>query len=388
MSTYTFSDALPVRGSESQLVTAAIAAAYPKSLTELARDAGISKFAASRAAEPLTGSGLLSSTADGYVFNDDHPLASVLVCLAWRFSGVRRPPAVHLPGGGDPAVVDYHHQRWIPEPLQVLPADLSPAADVVTAGPDLRSVRETTGWMGELLTRLRGYEEIGQQVYRWWSTERLRDIIHQTLHFGGALGPARASLMRAAGSDAQGSRAPESVTVPALVWVQATYFASAELRDLLRVISILERAVRVGGTVHRWRTDALWHLDQVNRTGRDSEFAEQWLQEGLDAAARAEALWADESHGPYKHIGGLPRPEDVGTAGDKILAVRLHQDATELAARVEQMAAHPSVQEWNVEHPDLAKQVPLVRQVPSTALPDSRALGQMPTPEPGAGPFR
>lgn len=385
MSTYTFSEALPVRGSEPQLVTAAIAAPYPKSLTELARDAGISKFAASRAAESLTSSGLLGSTEDGYLFNDEHPLAPVLLDLAWRFSGVRR-PVVHRPGWYDPAedlVIDYHHQRWIPEPLQVLSGQVDPRP-----GPDLQTAREATGWMGQMLPRLRTYESVGQEVYRWWSNERLRDMIHQTLHFGDALRPARASLLQASGRQAQGSRPPESVTVPALVWVQATYLASAELRDLLRVISILDTAIRVGRAVHRWRSDALYHLDQVNYSGRDSEHADGWLQESLDAAARAEALWADESHGPYKRIGGLPRAEDVGTAGDKILAVCLRRDATELAARVEQMATHPCVHQWRAEHPDQARQIPLVTQVPEGVLHNSQALGQMPYPEPGAGTYR
>lgn len=385
MSTYTFAEALPVRGSESQLITAAIASAYPKSLTELARDAGISKFAASRAAVPLTHSGLLLDTEDGYAFNENHPLAQVLLDLAWRFSGARRPAAPH---GWDTdahqLVVDhYQFGRWLPEPLQRIDGQDDA---LVGPGPDLRTVRETTARMGELLPRLRSHEAIGQEVYRRWSNERLRDLIHQTLHMGGALHPAITSLRLAAGHQAQGALAPEEGHIHGLVWVQATYLVSAELRGLLRVLSLLNTAIGVGREIHRQRGEALFLLEQASIAGPDSEFAGSRLQDALAVAALAQELWADDSYGHYRRVGGTPQVEDVGTAGDQIYAVALHRDATELAALVDQMAEHPSVQQWTTEHPEHAKQAPLIRAVPEKVLTDLRELVRMPAPRPGAGP--
>lgn len=92
MRRYTFADGLPVRGSEAALITAAVAIDYPTTLTQLARTAGITKFAASRAADGLVSSGLLTVTSSGYAFNDAHAQASVIVDLAWRYSGIRRRP--------------------------------------------------------------------------------------------------------------------------------------------------------------------------------------------------------------------------------------------------------------------------------------------------------
>lgn len=372
------------------MITAAIAAEYPRTLTELARDAGISKFAASRAAEGLTGSGLLSHTVDGYAFNDEHPLAPVLLELAWTFSGTRRPtyrgPTYRAWGAEAAALeVDVRHRRWVPESL-IVPAALPDPATDGRAGPTLQDVRRTIAWMDGAVRRLRDYRALGQDVYGWWGNERLRDVVHQTLQFGGALSPARHRLIRAAGQEAQGAGTPESVSIPALVWVQATHLASAELREMLRVISLLDTAIRVGGTVNRWQSDAVHHLHTVNAAGRSSEFSDRWIQEALDAARRARELWTDESYGHYKQVGGTPGVVDVGTAGDMILAVALHRDATELAARVKEMAAHPSVEQWCAEYPDEAERFPVVVDVPAGVLHDSRTLDQMPAPEPGAGP--
>lgn len=385
MNIYTFADALPVRGSEAQLITAAIAAEWPKSLTQLARDAGISKFAASRAADPLTQSGLLLSTADGYSFNEDHPLAPVLLGLAWTFSGVRRPAPTFGwdTNGGDLVVDHYHFGRWLPEPLHLIDGQTDA---LVGPGPDLRTVRETAAWMGEFLPRLRSHEATGQEVYRRWSNERLRDLIHQTLHMGGALHPALISLRQAAGREAQGAHAPQEAHIHGLTWVQATYLASAELRGLLRVISLLNTAIRVGREIHRQRGEALFLLEQTNAIGTDSEFTDRRLQDSLAAAALAQELWEDDSYGSYRRIGGTPQVEDVGTAGDQIFAVALHRDATDLAARVKQMAEHPSVKQWATEHPEHARRTPLIREVPENLLLDLRALVQMPPPKPGAGP--
>lgn len=389
MKKYTFVDALPVRGSEAQLVTAAIAIAAedPQRLSELARAAGISKFAASRAAEGLVTAGLLNSDPDGYgyTFNDAHPLAPVLVDLAWRFSGVRRPDPSNgwfTPVAPSVDMDEFRYRQWMPESLS-LAQDL----DGGGPGPSLQVVRETLTWIGQAQSRLHAYERVGQDVYGWWSTQRLRDIIHLTLHFGEALFTVRELLTTAADQHAQGPLSPDQVHVPGLVWARATYLVSAELRDLLRVIQILDTAIRVGGAVNHRRGAALAKLHQVNVAGRSSELADEWIQEALEEEARSGELWMDESYGPFKHLGGLPSVEDVGTAGDKILAASMYRDATVLAERVQSMAQHPSVEQWRAENLEQAKMVPLIYEVPADVLHGSWALVRMPTPKPGAGPY-
>lgn len=382
MKRFTFMDGLPVRGSEAQLVTAAIAAYSPQSLSELARDAGISKFSASRAAEGLLASGILVQDAQGYSFNDAHPEAKVLIDLAWRFSGVRRR---YDPWGqrDDYDSSHWHYGKWVPQ-------SLGPTADLAGGGPgpDLRAARETVAWMGQLYVRLREYESVAGDVYSRWHTERLRDVIHQTLHFGAALSRARTLLSAAADHETQGAADPQDVCVPGRVWARATYLVAAELRDLVRVIHILDTALYVGHEVNRQRTDACFHLEQINTAGRENEFTEVSLDHALEAAAAASALWLDESYGQYKAIGGTPGPADVGTAGDRILAVQMYRDAQTVAERVQEMAAHPCLERWRAEHPEEAEQFRLADRVPEHLLSDTPALAKRGLPTPGGGNVR
>lgn len=382
---YTFGDVLPLSGAAAPLLTAAVRYAYPTTLTELAKAAGISKFAASRAAQTLTEADLLHNGGGGYEFNVNHPMADSIQRLAWRFSGVRReelwdPYSYRRPLEG--VNEDYNYRRLVPQSLQRgMPV---PPALQVAAGPDLVTSRDTCDWFVRQAVVLREFEQDGQDVYRLWSNERLRDLIHQTLSFGGALGVAHETLASACGSDVQEDGSPFQVRVSSYAWTRATYLVSAEARDVLRVIGLLDQAMWVGYRVNRLRSEALHELNAINYSGRDSDFFDLHLSDALEAEQAAGQLWDDPSHGPWHNIGGTPRPEDVGTAGDQIIAVRLMRAAQTLAAQVAKMADMRCVQEWIDDNHDEAQDLPLVSEVPRDELRGQRDWPAE-KPRPGSG---
>ncbi len=369
MSRYTFQDALPLAGSSAALVTAAIEAAYPMPLPKLAKAAGISRFAATRAVEAAREAGImLQDDMDLWEFNDDHELAQLLCDLAWRFSGVRRGKRPDSPWwsnwrSSNEWNDEYRYREIIPGSL-LEPTDDDPAARL--PGPDLVTARAFIAWAPELIGAMRQFEYEGQSVFSLWRNERLRDMVHQTLHFGSPLARAVELMREAANADAQGEAAPHDVTVSARDWAQAVYLLSADARDLVRVIRILQVAIREAGRVHSKRDLALNRLEQIDRLGAEDKFHDKRLQEALEAATEARAIWrADDVELHYKNIGGSPIPIDVGTAGDKIFAVRMERLASELVEKVNEMAAHPSFTAWAETHPEEAEQFPLVTDAPN-----------------------
>ncbi|MGB8379854.1 MAG: hypothetical protein WCG47_01180 [Dermatophilaceae bacterium] len=154
-------------------------------------------------------------------------------------------------------------------------------------------------------------------------------------------------------------------------WARATYLVSAEARDILRVIKILDEAISVGSRVNDLRDDAIEHLHDINHADKDNQYADRWLDDALTAERKADAIWSDDSHGPYRNLGGKPRPVDVGTAGDQTFAIRLLRSARTLTEQVAQMAPHPSLQDWASIHPTEAKEFTLC-----THLPDNLLQGQ------------
>lgn len=368
MNRYTFGEALPLPGASAALLTAAVERSHhPTTLTDLAKTAGISKFAASRSAQTLLQADLLTSDDEGYALNPNHPMATTIERLAWRFSGVRRrDTGTRWHGTERRPKEDYHYQRTVPKSLQ-LGATISP--DLMEAtGPDLVTARDTCDWLAEKSHVLREFEHDGQEVYSLWSNERLRDLVHQTLHLCGAVGAAHETLTAACGSTTQGDSNPFEVRVSAYSWVRATYLLSAEARDVLRVINLLDQAIWVGHQVHQLRSEALWGLDNINHSGPDSEFVHEWLLEALDAEGEAVRLWNDHSFGTWHHMGGTPQPQDVGTAGDQIMAVRLLRIARELAAQVATMSRASCVQDWISANPGQADALPLIHDVSDEEL--------------------
>lgn len=369
---YTFQDALPLTGSSAALVTAAIGSPHPLPLPHLARVAGISRFAATRAADPAREMGVLVEDGGLWEFNDEHELSRLLCQLAWRFSGVVRS---RKDGVSYRRVIDqewgaeYRYRELVPESL--LQAETNdPSRDV--RGPDLVQVRALVDWGRDIMGDLRSFEADGQEVYSLWRTERLRDLIHQTLHFGEPLSRAISLMTPAAGAEAQGEKAPHEVNVTAFDWARATYLVAAEAHDLVRVIRILETAIRAGGRMHTLREDALGHLEMLARAESDSKHRQTWIDQAVQAAADAQAIWrgdTDTADIPYKHIGGMPRPVDVGTAGDKVYAVRLLRSARRLVDKTSEMASHPAFTAWSEAHPLEADQFPLISEVPSLASP-------------------
>lgn len=363
MSRYTFQDALPLAGSSAALVTAAIASSYPMQLPRLAKEAGISRFAAARAAEPARELGVLVEDDGLWEFNDDHELSQLLCQLAWRFSGVVRPPRRSAPSywSDDRWNQAYRYRELIPASLQD-PEDDDPSRNV--PGPDLREARAFVDWGRDILGELHRFEAVGQEVYSLWHTERLRDLIHQTLHFGQPMSQAIQLMTRAAGASAQGAAAPHEVTVTARQWARATYLVAADAYDVAGVVLILDTAIRETVPMHAKRDDAMYMLETLAHAEPDSEHRGRWIDDAVKAAQEAEARWQADTDVPYKHIGGMPRPVDVGTAGDKIFAVELHRCAQRLVDKVTEMAAEPGFRAWQEFHPDEASRFPLIAKVP------------------------
>lgn len=383
MDRYTFWASLPMSDASAALLTAAVECSYPTTLTELAKTAGISKYAASRAARPLLQAGLLRSNARGYALNPDHPMTPTVERLAWRFSGARRhdPDADRYTSSPPMRPQENDHYRLtVPESLQ-LGATISPDLTVAT-GPDLMTARDTCDWLAQQSHVLREFHADSQDVYTLWSNERLRDLIHQTLNLCGAVGAAHNTLAAACDSTVQGDGDPFEVRVSAYAWVRATYLVSAEARDVLRVVGLLNRAIWVGYHVHQLRSDALQELNTINYSGRSSDSFEHHLTGALEAEKEADRLWDDPQYGRWHHVGGTPRPQDVGTAGDQIMAVRLIRVARELSAQVATMANDPCVQQWIDANADQAHALPLIREIPDDALQGHRDWPSWP-PKPG-----
>lgn len=379
MTTHTFGNVLPLFGASAPLLTAAVGRPYPSTLTKLAHDAGISKFAASRAATQLIDTGLLTLDPDGYELNDDHPMTPLITQLAWRFSGVVRTRR-RVVDNGRRSGLDYYYRYLVPEFFHSHVPDVPELEGM--SGPDLVTARDTCDWLGERAATLARFDRNARDVHDLWGTERLRDMVHQTQHFGGVTALARNTLIAACSWKAQGDQDPYTVGVKASTWVRSTYLLSAEVRDILRVIKILDRAVWVAGRVNKLRSDAVYHLHEVNHAGRGSEYAAQWLEKALEAEREADALWTDPGYGEYKNIGGTPQVVDVGTAGDQVMAVQLLRAIEELAAQVAVMAQHQCVQEWNALHPEEAKRHALVTKVPTGVL---RGARDYPKDSPRAG---
>lgn len=343
-------------GSTAPLVTAAVGLGYPVRLAELARRAGITKFAASRAAASLTEIGLLAvADGGGYEFAAEHPMAETVERLAWRLNGVTRPDPDRFDRFRVIEAIedDYRYQDLIPRSLQ---RGVEPRTELAQPiGPCLVEVRDWLTNSASLSRELHGYEPVAQEVYYRWHTERLRDVIHQVLHFGGALSTARGVLRAACGPTAQGDDDPWQVRISGHDWVRATYLVSAEAAGVQQLVDILLRAIDVGNQVHRERDEAIFWLEEAARAAGEDRSADAGLARATVAAAEAERLWeapTGEGELPYRNIGGTPRPVDVGTAGDKILAVQLSFTLRRLTKTVAGMAEHPSFARWSAAAPE------------------------------------
>ncbi len=346
---YTFGDALPLAGAAAPLLTAAIGKTWPCPLAQLARSADVSKYAASRAAASLRQHALLLVDEDGlYSFNDDHPIAPTLVGLAWRYNGIERVPPSAEPTWpsvrAEEPFDDFNYRDLIPPSLR----RGAPPGSLDAPGPALLEARTQFTRLGPLLGELHGFEHTAQQVYAHWRTERLRDVVHQTLHLGAATLEAQRTLRAVCGPDQQGSDDPATTPIPGHEWVRATYLVSVDVFRLLWLAKIMKAAIAAGSRIHSLRGDALAHLTYINRSP-DSASRARWTEQALAAAAEANGLWS--THGTedgqsYAFLGGSPTPVDVGTAGDQILAVQFVAAARQLAREVALMAAHPSVIEW------------------------------------------
>lgn len=381
MTRYNLASALPLTGSAGALLTAAISARWPTKLSVLAREAEISKYAASRAATGLIETGLLQiDEGNLYVFNRRHEMSDVLVELAWRYSGIALPPeslsgrfysevdSVLLTKQGD----SYEVRDHIPKPLRLEALPDLDFTDII--GPDLVTARDAVTRMRRLLLELSSYEEMSQKVYSLWGTERLRDMIHQTLHFGYCLSAASATLLKMCDAEVQGTHDPHDVAVPAWAWVRATYAVSAEARRVHRLIRILTKAVTVGGAIQSHRAEALSELVAIKREGLNSKYTERSVRNAVEEQDKAEKLWNqrfEKEELPFAFIGGIPNVEDVGTAGDKILIVQLANTIKKITDLVARMAAHSSIATWRDSYPEYAAAYPLVTVTPEIPRKDS-----------------
>lgn len=321
----------------------------------------------------LLESGLLATAGDGgYWFVDDHPMAATVIELAWRHSGVVRPEPLsdRFPwrtGESRFPSEDYAYRGYVPEELRT-----SGGNDVQrgeTEGPSLVATRDLLTRFRPLFVDLTAYERNAQEVYSLWHTERLRDVIHQA-DFTPPLVAASTTLREVCDFTAQGQHNPWETCVPAHSWVRATYLVSATAYKVATLLGILTKAVNVGGQVNDLRSSAINMIKQIEYAP-DSDFAAEWLSEARQAVAAADRMW--DSHDgelPFRNVGGMPHPVDVGTAGDQILAVQLNASLCRLIDIIASMADHPSVVSWQRRHPDDgAPQLLLTNPYPLERMP-------------------
>ena len=374
---FTYVDVLPSAGSTAPVLLAAFACGHSRPLAQLAKAAGVSRFAAGRALPELLERGLLREDLDGgegwYEYVPNNPQHELIADMAWRFSGLTRPPEetwVRLDPDDDARYED-EQVRW--RYGQLLPSS-ELIADVIARtgladGPDLVTARDFTTWAGRAGGRLRQFERYSQQVYGYWTTERFVDMIHQTIHFGGALAKARRDVELSCGARAQGGRDPHQVALPAQIWAQAMFLVSAETARVLDLVRMLDVAITEGIEIHSLRDKAIHDLELVSQRDRGLESRDQYLQEAQEAAAAARHRWQDPPT-RYASVGGTPRARDVGTGGDQLMAVQLLDAAQHLAHQVATMADHPSL------HPHreaaTAEGIDLITDVPESILTENR----------------
>lgn len=360
MARFTYASALPVSGAAADLLTAAMARDFPVTLKTLAEDAGISTFAASRAAGDLLAAGLiLGDRSEGFVFNWDHEQARELARLAWRYSGVRRPynPVFPSIDASSPA------QPWL---------DLVPDAIGLPAGPNLLQTRDHADQIGEVVNRMGEIRTISQEVFRQWRDERLRDVIHLSIELGGSALMAARHLASAADSHTQGDADPRQVSVAGTPWVRATLMVNAEAHTLQSALIPLVKGAAVGAAMRGHRRRALALADDAARLSKTRPHDALSALTGIAAeiSAADDLLW-NRDHGqdrqPFHHLGGTPAQDEVGTSGDMVLAVRAQAALEDLVEILDVMATQAPVTQWQQQHPELARDYPLLLEIPTLA---------------------
>lgn len=355
MARHTYASALPASGAAADILTAALARDTPATLKSLAKDAGVSAHAASRAARDLIESGLLhGNRAEGYSFNWEHTEAATLARLVWRYSGIRRPVASpHWLAESRPRDID----RWL---------ELVQDESALAPGPDLVRTRELVDDLAVMINRLREIQAIAQDGFYEWADERLRDVIHLSISLGEATSAAAGQLTAAAGATAQGESDPRQVQVAGAPWVRATLMVNTEAHRVQSLLSPLVRGIHVGAAMREHRRRA---LSLAGDAGRISQARPQEALAALAAITveicAAEELFADPDHArdrlePFHHLGGTPAQDEVGTAGDMVLAVRAHTLLEGLIEILAFMAAQEPVTQWRSQHLELSQRHPLL----------------------------
>lgn len=207
---FPYASALSTSDAEVRLLTALIQLAdYPRRMKLLAETAGISAFAASRAAKTLTERGLMTQPGGaGYALSREHPDLPSILPLVWRYSGVRlplqsrHPRPIDLGNGGASLIRERGLRGWIPDEL-VIPSEHTD--DVLPGdGADLITARDLVTTLERLLPAIDQVVDTVREVYSVWSTERARDVKHQIQEVGALTRQAHAELIAAADWQAQG----------------------------------------------------------------------------------------------------------------------------------------------------------------------------------------
>lgn len=343
---------LPVAGSAGQLLAAAIRAPAASSLTRLGEDAGLSKFAASRAGRQLLDAGLLIQVDRGYRFDSDHPLADLALTVVRTLTGVT--PYRH-PEVGDAMnglADDGLHSREIPASLRRPGPDLD---DRAFSQVTVLQARVLIEQLSELVAFLLEAERLCHDVFARWGSERLRDAVHLTMRLGDAAIGARTTLLTETSPRLQ-SAAPDVATVSVWAWARASYLVNAEFQRIARVVKLFEESAELGRTFHARREQLIDEALSVGRTG--GQIADWQLQGIVDKAAEAEELWAS-STGRLHHVGGMPGRRDFGGTGDQFLAVYLNRLGDRCRAMRTSMTEDSAFSTWQENYRAEAEQHPI-----------------------------
>lgn len=343
-----------------RLVTALVEwSGRPQALTYLAHSVNLPIATASREADRLVELGLVQQQRTGRErllrLDENSGYADLVRELVFLALGVRAHPdpdrAENASGYRAPFEVSHVLKEFIPPSLRSehYAIEFEPAGNVLD-GPPLVHARTRVQQLRALTVRLATLESRLQDSYSRWRDQRDRDLIHLVGTLGAGAGQAAHVLEAFSG--------PRTAQDPAVlgraVWTHAVYALDAEVRIDRGTAATLARAMSRGDAArravrrHREERERLERLRERD-PALQTALLEREVEQSLERRDAATAELAEEPT--------FGDRMEIGTAGERVLAVEIDQLAGQAQQLLVSMAAHPCFGAWQREHPGEARAV-------------------------------